>query len=295
MNTSLPIHDSDPRAIGLSKASNASRKVGADLPSFVFEERAALVDDSGICDRQYPFRVKVDAETEGELRPAPEPGGLSPIEDEIVDTPEQAAALSLVPLLIPEPLQRFLDEHGIGEGEIDAEPVGEGHSNVTYRIRRGDTSVVLRRPPRPPLPPSAHDVLREARVLKALGESDVPVPAVLATCSFAVAQAVARVIVDQASGGAIVNVASILGLAGVGQIPQAGYAASKGGIVNLTRKPAAQWARKGIRVNALAPGWFESEMTEEMFAWRAGRSGLPGAPRWVVVVASRSLMERCCS
>jgi aminoglycoside phosphotransferase (APT) family kinase protein len=117
------------------------------------------------------------------LRPAPEPGGLSPIEDEIVDTPAQAAALSLAPLLIREPLQRFLDAHGIGEGEIDAEPVGEGHSNVTYRIRRGETSVVLRRPPRPPLPPSAHDVLREARVLRALGESDVPVPGVLAICT----------------------------------------------------------------------------------------------------------------
>jgi hypothetical protein len=56
---------------------------------------------------------------------------LSPIEDEIVDTTEQAAALSLVPLLIREPLQRFLDGNGIGEGEIDAKPLGEGHSNVT--------------------------------------------------------------------------------------------------------------------------------------------------------------------
>jgi NAD(P)-dependent dehydrogenase (short-subunit alcohol dehydrogenase family) len=94
--------------------------------------------------------------------------------------------------------------------------------------------------------------------------------AVNLTAQFAVAQAVARVMVDQASGGAIVNVASILGLVGVGQIPQAGYAASKGGIVNLTRELAAQWARQGIRVNALAPGWFESEMTEEMFASEDG-------------------------
>ena len=62
--------------------------------------------------------------------------------------------------------------------------------------------------------------------------------------------------------GSIINVASIWGLVGVGQIPEAGYAASKGGLVNLTRELGAQWARKGVRVNCLAPGWFRSEMTE---------------------------------
>jgi NAD(P)-dependent dehydrogenase (short-subunit alcohol dehydrogenase family) len=88
---------------------------------------------------------------------------------------------------------------------------------------------------------------------------------------FALAQRAARAMLDNGErGGAIVNVASILGLRGVGQIPQAGYAASKGGIVNLTRELAAQWARKGIRVNAIAPGWFESEMTEDMFADERG-------------------------
>jgi NAD(P)-dependent dehydrogenase (short-subunit alcohol dehydrogenase family) len=83
---------------------------------------------------------------------------------------------------------------------------------------------------------------------------------------FALAQHAARAMLDRGEGGAIVNVASILGLVGVGQIPQAGYAASKGGIVNLTRELAAQWSRKGIRVNAIAPGWFESEMTADMFS-----------------------------
>jgi NAD(P)-dependent dehydrogenase (short-subunit alcohol dehydrogenase family) len=86
---------------------------------------------------------------------------------------------------------------------------------------------------------------------------------------FALAQRAARAMLD-GDGGTIVNIASILGLRGVGQIPQAGYAASKGGIVNLTRELAAQWARKGIRVNALAPGWFESEMTSDMFSEESG-------------------------
>lgn len=69
-----------------------------------------------------------------------------------------------------------------------------------------------------------------------------------------------------AGRGSIVNVASILGVVGVGQIPQGGYAAAKGGVVNLTRELAAQWARRGVRVNALAPAWFPTEMTDEMFA-----------------------------
>jgi NAD(P)-dependent dehydrogenase (short-subunit alcohol dehydrogenase family) len=90
---------------------------------------------------------------------------------------------------------------------------------------------------------------------------------------FALAQNAAKAMLANENGnanGTIVNVASILGLRGVGQIPQAGYAASKGGIVNLTRELGAQWARKGIRVNAIAPGWFESEMTSDMFAEESG-------------------------
>ena len=64
--------------------------------------------------------------------------------------------------------------------------------------------------------------------------------------------------------GCIVNMASILGLVGSTPIKQAHYAASKGAVVNLTRELALQWARKGVRVNALCPGWFPSEMTAGM-------------------------------
>jgi NAD(P)-dependent dehydrogenase (short-subunit alcohol dehydrogenase family) len=65
-------------------------------------------------------------------------------------------------------------------------------------------------------------------------------------------------------GGAIVNIASMLGHVGSSPVKQAHYAASKGAVVNLTRELALQWARKGIRVNALCPGWFESELTAGM-------------------------------
>jgi NAD(P)-dependent dehydrogenase (short-subunit alcohol dehydrogenase family) len=64
--------------------------------------------------------------------------------------------------------------------------------------------------------------------------------------------------------GSIINITSILGLVGATPLKQAGYTATKGAVVNMTRELGLQWARKGVRVNAIAPGWFTSEMTEEM-------------------------------
>ena len=64
-------------------------------------------------------------------------------------------------------------------------------------------------------------------------------------------------------GSSVVNISSVLGLTTAG-LPQAAYAASKAGLIGLTRDLAQQWTgRKGIRVNALAPGFFESEMTAQ--------------------------------
>ena len=65
-------------------------------------------------------------------------------------------------------------------------------------------------------------------------------------------------------GGSIVNVASVMGLRSIGQIPDAAYVASKAGVIGLTRELASQWGRYGIRVNAIAPGFFPSEMTAEL-------------------------------
>jgi len=94
------------------------------------------------------------------------------------------------------------------------------------------------------------------------------------TAVFALAQLAGREMIASGRGGSIVNVASVLGLVGVGQIPQTAYVASKAGVVNLSRELAAQWARRGVRVNALCPGWFPSEMTEAMFADESGRAWL---------------------
>jgi aminoglycoside phosphotransferase (APT) family kinase protein len=107
---------------------------------------------------------------------------VAPAPDDIVATHAEAERNDRPPLLVVEPLAAFLDEHGLGSGPLAAEPVGDGHSNVTYLVRLGDAEVVVRRPPRPPLPPSAHDVLREARLLRALEPTDARVPRVLAVC-----------------------------------------------------------------------------------------------------------------
>ncbi|NEA98843.1 SDR family oxidoreductase [Streptomyces sp. SID13726] len=72
----------------------------------------------------------------------------------------------------------------------------------------------------------------------------------------------------------VVNVSSVLGLVSGAPLGGAAYAASKAGLVGLTRELAGQWGRSGVRVNALAPGWFRSEMTEGLFADERSR-------RWV--------------
>ena len=87
---------------------------------------------------------------------------------------------------------------------------------------------------------------------------------------FYLTQSVGTVMLDQRKGS-IINIASILGFVGSAPIKEASYCAAKGAVVNLTRALGAEWARKGVRVNAIAPGWFPSEMTqEEMFDSESG-------------------------
>ena len=102
------------------------------------------------------------------------------IDGETAGPVPHAEPLDLLPV---DPLVAYLDRHGLGAGPLEATPIGAGRSNLTYLIRRGADEFVLRRPPGGTLPPSAHDVLREARILQALEATDVPVPRVLAVCS----------------------------------------------------------------------------------------------------------------
>ncbi len=105
-----------------------------------------------------------------------------------------------------------------------------------------------------------------------------------------------------AGRGAIVHVSSISGTVGIPGIPQASYAASKAGLSGLTKELAVQWARHSIRVNTLAPGFFRSEITDDLYDTERGQQWLrrgtplpmqgsaddfPGAVLWLVSDAGR--------
>jgi len=66
-------------------------------------------------------------------------------------------------------------------------------------------------------------------------------------------------------GASIVNISSVVGMVSTAPIGGAGYAASKAAVIGVTRELAGQWGRRGVRVNALVPGWFDTEMTEGLF------------------------------
>jgi NAD(P)-dependent dehydrogenase (short-subunit alcohol dehydrogenase family) len=92
-----------------------------------------------------------------------------------------------------------------------------------------------------------------------------------------VAQAVGRRMVAHKVKGSIVNVASILGLRVASSV--APYAISKAGVVHMTKALALEWARYGIRVNALAPGYFETELNDDFFQEAAGQELIKRIPQ----------------
>jgi aminoglycoside phosphotransferase (APT) family kinase protein len=103
---------------------------------------------------------------------------------DIVERAADAAGAARPPLLVLEVVEVFLDEHGLGSGTVTATRIGEGGgSNFSFLLERADGSrFVLRRPPRPPLPPTAHDVVRESRLQLALAPLGIRVPNIRAVC-----------------------------------------------------------------------------------------------------------------
>lgn len=102
---------------------------------------------------------------------------------DVARTSAEAERMERPPLLVVDRLEEYLDASGIGTGPLHWQRIGGGQSNVTFRIKRRGADVVLRRGPRPPLPPSTHDMVREAHLQHLLAPLGVPVPKILAVCA----------------------------------------------------------------------------------------------------------------
>jgi aminoglycoside phosphotransferase (APT) family kinase protein len=187
--------------------------------------------------------------------------------DDIVHTAAEAQVNSRPPLLVLEPLKAFLDEHDLGAGALQASPIGEGHSNVTYLLRRGDTEIVLRRPPRPPLPPSAHDVLREARLLRALRDTPARVPAVLAVCEDPATIGCPFYVMERIEGEVIVT-----------EIPRAlDTPAERRGIAEqlidaLVEIHGVDWRAVGLEGFGKPTGYLERQLRRFMGLWEVNKT-----------------------
>lgn len=97
---------------------------------------------------------------------------------------------------------------------------------------------------------------------------------------FRVAQAAARQMIEAEKGGSIINIASILGLRVARGV--ASYAASKAAVIHLSKALALEWALHGIRVNAIAPGYIETDLNRDFFQSEGGKRLIDRIPRKAV-------------
>ncbi|MGI8557273.1 MAG: phosphotransferase family protein [Solirubrobacteraceae bacterium] len=194
--------------------------------------------------------------------------------DDVVRTWEEVAPGARLPLLVVEPLLEFMDSHGLGAGdELSVESVGEGHSNVTYLLRRGSTAeLILRRPPRPPLPPSAHNVGREAQLLGALSGTAARVPGVLAACSDETIIGAPFYIMERIAGDVITQVVP----QELDTTPQRARIADEL-IDALVEVHAVDWQQIGLEGFGKPTGYLERQLRRFMGLWEINRTRELGA------------------
>jgi 3-oxoacyl-[acyl-carrier protein] reductase len=95
--------------------------------------------------------------------------------------------------------------------------------------------------------------------------------------SFMVATEAARRMIARKAGGSVINVSSVLGIGVIGHVST--YSASKAALIQLTKSLALEWASKGIRVNALAPGYIDTEFNHDFWTTPAGERLIKGIPQ----------------
>jgi aminoglycoside phosphotransferase (APT) family kinase protein len=185
--------------------------------------------------------------------------------DDVVRTHEQGSRNAREPLLVIEPLLEFLNANGLeAPSSLDAAPLGDGHSNVTFSL---STGVVLRRPPRGPLPPSAHDVLREARLLRALEQTPVRVPKVLAVCEDPAAIGAPFYIMERVEGVVVTDV-----------LPEPlDNPAQRGRIADelieaLVELHAVDWSTVGLEGFGKPTGYLERQLRRFSGLWEHNRT-----------------------
>jgi aminoglycoside phosphotransferase (APT) family kinase protein len=203
--------------------------------------------------------------------------------DDIVDRWDDVAAGARPPLVVRRPLRDFLDARGLGDGELTLQPVGDGHSNDTYLVARDGIELVLRRPPRPPLPPSAHDVLREARLMRALAGSPVPVPRVLATCEDEAVIGAPFMIMEKVDGP-VVTTAMPSAMDDAGARRRAGEQL----VDVLAALGAVDWRAAGLEGFGRPDGYLERQLARFRSLWERNRT----RPLPVVDEVGRWLAER---
>lgn len=185
--------------------------------------------------------------------------------DDLVRTHAEAEANSREPLLVLEPLIEFLERCGLeAPADLTAVPVGEGHSNVTFEL---STQVILRRPPRGPLPPSAHDVLREARLLRALEPTPVRAPRVLAVCEDAGVVGAPFYVMARVDGTVITDTLP----AGLDDEPERRRIADEL-IDALVEVHAVDWRRVGLEGFGKPTGYLERQLRRFGGLWEHNRT-----------------------
>jgi len=187
--------------------------------------------------------------------------------DDVVRTHAEAAAQEREALLVLDPLLAFLDAHDIGSGEPEIAPIGDGHSNHTFLVVRGDRSVVLRRPPRGELAPSAHDVLREARVLGAVGPAGVRVPAVLAVGDDPAIIGKPFYVMEAVDGDVITDT-----VPGALDKPEQRRALSFELVDALTELHAVDWRAAGLEGLGRPSGYAERQVRRFLGLWEVNRT-----------------------